>query len=123
MPEHLRPALLFVTLLGACSDSGDTPPHTAAPNPFADPANAPRVTTPFYAMPDFIDGACTVDDNGVSYLQAMALTDPTDPRADDFNGEFIGGDGWGLHLVDMTLTLGDLVALGAQQAEAWLQDR
>lgn len=94
-----------------------------ANGPFADPASAPRLTTPFYAMPDFVSGECTLDDNGVSYLQANALGDPADPRADDFNGEFIGGDGWGLHLVDMTLTLGNLVTLGAQQAEAWLQNQ
>ena len=53
----------------------------------------------------------------------QALADPTDPRADDFNGEFIGGDGWGLHLVDVTIGMGDLVALGAAQAAAWLQGR
>jgi hypothetical protein len=46
-----------------------------------------------------------------------------DPRADDINGEFFSGVGYGLHLVDMTLAMGDLVALGASQAQAWLQDQ
>lgn len=86
------------------------------------PASAPPITTPFYTMPDFITGVCRVDNNGVSYLEASVLADPADPRADDFNGEFIGGDGWGLHLVDMTIAMGDL-ALGSSQAQAWLQDQ
>lgn len=94
-----------------------------ANGPYADPAAAPPITTPFYTMPDFIRAECKVDENGVSYLEATALADPADPRADDFNGEFLGGDGWGLHLVDMTIAMGDLVTLGAAQAQSWLQDR
>lgn len=94
-----------------------------ANGPYADPASAPPLSTPFYTMPDFIQATCTVNENGVSYLEATALADPADPRADDFNGEFFGGDGWGLHLVDMTIAMGDLVALGANQAQSWLQDR
>lgn len=91
--------------------------------PFADPASAPPITTPFYTMPDFITGECVVDDNDISYLAVTAHPDPIDPRADDFNGEFSVVSGWGLHLVDMTLPMGDLVDLGAAQAEAWLQDQ
>ena len=91
--------------------------------PYADPESAPPIATPFYTMPDFISGECVVDGNGISYLQATVHADPADPRADDFNGEIISGPGWGLHLVDMTLTVGDLVDLGAAQAKAWLQDQ
>lgn len=94
-----------------------------ADGPFADPASAAPITTPFYSMPDFINGQCKEDENGINYLEATANRDPLDPRADDFNGEFLGVVGWGLHLVDMTLPLGDLVALGAAQSEAWLQDQ
>ena len=94
-----------------------------AAGPFADPANAPLITTPFYSMPDLITGKCVVDGNGTSYLEATVHADPSDPRADDVNGEFRFGNGFGLHLVDMTLALGDLVTLGAAESEAWLQDR
>lgn len=92
-----------------------------ADGPYADPDTAPPITTPFYTMPDFVSGDCVLDDNGVSYLEATAHADPTDPRADDFNGEFLGFPGWGLHLLDMTLPMGDLVNLGEDQANAWLQ--
>ena len=34
-----------------------------------------------------------------------------------------GGDGWGLHLIDVTIAMGDLVELGATQARSWLQDQ
>jgi hypothetical protein len=94
-----------------------------ADGPFADPDTAPEITTPFYKMPNFVRGLCQEDDNDVNYLEAFVIPDMDDPRADDFNGEFIGGDGWGLHLVDMTLTMGDLVLLGLAQTQAWLQSR
>ena len=91
--------------------------------PYADPTSAPPITTPFYSMPDFIGGRCVLDDNGISYLQATANADASDPRADDFNGEFTIFPGWGLHLVDITLPMGDLVELGSAQSTAWLQDQ
>jgi hypothetical protein len=94
-----------------------------ANGPFADPATAPTITTPFYSMQDLISGECVVDANGISYLEATVQYDLSDPRADDINGEFFPGVGYGLHLVDMTLAMGDLVALGASQAQAWLQDQ
>ena len=94
-----------------------------ADGPYADSTSAPPLTTPFYAMPDFISGHCVLDENGISYLEATAHADPLDLRADDFNGEFVIFPGWGLHLVDMTLPMGDLVDLGSAQAEAWLQDQ
>lgn len=91
--------------------------------PYAESASAPPITTPFYSMPDFISGRCILDENGISYLQATANADASDPRADDFNGEFTIFPGWGLHLVDITLLMGDLVELGAAQSTAWLQDQ
>ena len=91
--------------------------------PFADPESVPGITTPFYKMPDFVSGNCVVDANGISYLQASSQADPVDPRADDFNGEFAHLVGWGLHLVDITLAMGDLVNLGTAQAHSWLQDQ
>ena len=42
--------------------------------------------------------------------------DPADPRADDIPGDL--GAGWGLHLVDVNLVMGDIVELVGVQAEA-----
>ena len=44
--------------------------------------------------------------------------DPADPRVDDIPGNLTPQ--WGLHLVDMNLVMGDLVALANSQAAAWL---
>jgi hypothetical protein len=47
--------------------------------------------------------------------------DPADPRVDDIPGNLTPQ--WGLHLVDMNLVMGDLVALAQSQATAWLTAR
>ena len=90
-----------------------------ADGPFATRENSPAITTPFYSMPEFLSGECSTGPTGISYLKVAVNSDPADPRADDFNGEMILQD-WGLHLVDMTVAMGNLVQLGALQAEAWL---
>ena len=46
--------------------------------------------------------------------------DPADPRVDDIPGNLTPQ--WGLHLVDMNLVMGDLVALANSQATAWLRE-
>jgi hypothetical protein len=93
-----------------------------ADGPYANPDQAPPINTPWYKMPGFLSGECRVDPNGISYLEVTAHADPTDPRADDFNGEFLGNN-WGLHLTDLNIAQGDLVNLGSSQARAWLEDQ
>jgi len=92
-----------------------------ADGPFADSNSAPAITTPFYTMPGFLSGECTTGPTGIGHLQVSANADPDDPRADDFNGEMVLQD-WGLHLVDMTIAMGNLTALGSTQSNAWLQN-
>jgi Protein of unknown function (DUF3089) len=91
-----------------------------ADGPFADSSTAPEITTPFYTMPGFLEGECTTGPSGIGYLRVSVNADPEDPRADDFNGEMILQD-WGLHLVDMTVAMGNLVELGAVQSATWLE--
>lgn len=93
-----------------------------ADGPFADPDNSPAIDTPFYSMPGFLDGECATGRTGIGYLRVGVNSDPDDPRADDFNGEMILRD-WGLHLVDMTIAMGNLVELGSSQASAWLDQQ
>jgi hypothetical protein len=49
--------------------------------------------------------------------------DPADPRTDQIGGDVKIGDivlkQWGLHLIDMNLAQGDLIALAVSQAKAW----
>jgi hypothetical protein len=44
--------------------------------------------------------------------------DPADPRVDDIEGDIPGG--WGLHVMDANIAMGDIEALVAGQAGAYL---
>jgi hypothetical protein len=44
--------------------------------------------------------------------------DPADPRVDDIEGDIPGG--WGLHVMDANIAMGDIEALVASQAGAYL---
>lgn len=87
-------------------------------SPFADPENAPELTTPFFSVPGLLTGECVVN-NGYSYLEISINADPDDPRADDIGGDF--APGWGLHLVDVNLVMNDIVDLIPSQYQAYLQ--
>ncbi len=87
--------------------------------PFADPESAPVITTPFYTMPDFIQLDCASSDD-YEFLAVTILADPEDARADDIDGTLERIlPGWGLHIVDANVAMGDLVDLVEQQAAAY----
>ena len=88
-------------------------------SPYADPAAHDPITTPYYTMPDFVEGEC-VDRDGYQYLEITVRAVPEDPRADDFNGDFRNTVGWGLHLVDASIALRNLIELAEGQGAAWL---
>jgi len=88
-----------------------------APSPFALPEMNEPITTPYYKMPGLVSAECVMAGE-FSYLEVRINQDEMDPRADDIGGDF--QEGWGLHLADATLFLGDLVRLAASQSEAWL---
>jgi hypothetical protein len=80
------------------------------------------VTTPFVITPGLITARCVADEKG-SYLAISATPAPGDVRSGQIGGEVKYGSmvlkDWGLHLIDMNLAMGDLVALVGQQAKAW----
>ncbi len=86
--------------------------------PFADPAASAAIATRFWTLPDFFEAEC-VTDGAFSYLQVRVHSDPDDPRVDDVGGDPIPG--WGLHLVDVSLALGDLVALAGTQIASFTE--
>ncbi|MCZ7535087.1 MAG: hypothetical protein M5T61_03460 [Acidimicrobiia bacterium] len=55
--------------------------------------------------------------DGVSYLEIHVNGDPSDPRIDDIGGDLTPE--WGMHLVDVSVAMGDLVDLVGTQAEAY----
>lgn len=74
-----------------------------------------QVTTPYVTLPHFLQGEC-VAKNGFNYMEITILADPADPRPDDIGGNLTPG--WGLHLVDVHIAMGDIVDLVKSQVAA-----
>ena len=75
------------------------------------------------SVPGLLSAECVSGTNG-SYLSVTVHGDPADPRVDDVAGDVLANGqvqaDWGLHLVDVQISLGNLVDLGRRQREAWL---
>jgi hypothetical protein len=79
-----------------------------------------RVETPYVSVPGLLSAECASNENG-TYLSVTVHGDPSDPRADDIGGDLTPQ--WGLHLVDVNLALGDLLALVREQSTSWRMGR
>lgn len=91
----------------------------AAPKPFAKDVT---VSTPFVSMPGLLSAKC-VAEGDFTYLSVKVNADPADPRTDEISGDVVVGPvtlkDWGLHLIDVNVQMGDLVALAGRQAKAY----
>lgn len=89
-------------------------------------AKGRNIYTPFVALPGLLSGECMNRENA-NVLSIGINADPADPRTDTINGDVvIGGQivpAWGLHLIDMSLVMEDLVALANSQGQSWLRQR
>jgi len=78
--------------------------------------------TPFLRTEGLASAAC-VNQGPLGYLSVVVNAHPADARTDRIPGDVaLGGrtaPGWGLHLADMNLATGDLIALVEAQAEAY----
>lgn len=81
-----------------------------------------KIATPFVKVPGLLSAECASNERG-TYLAITVNADPKDPRTDDIIGDvMIGGKvqpSWGLHLIDMNLTMGNLVDIVGAQSKAW----
>jgi hypothetical protein len=82
---------------------------------WVDPSRGVEITTPFVALPKFVDAECA-ETNGFTYLSLTVHGDPDDPRIDDIGGDITPQ--WGMHLVDANVAMGNLVRIGKRQARA-----
>lgn len=86
-------------------------------------AKGRNIYTPFVGVPGLLTAQCTNRDNA-TILSVGINADPADPRTDTINGDVVVNgqvqENWGLHLIDMNVVMGDLVALAQAQGEAWL---
>ena len=118
-------------LLAGRASTGEAPLHAylsakgfgavsgAPPKPFAKDVT---VSTPFVSMPDLLSAKC-VAEGDFTYLSVKVNADPADPRTDEISGDVVVGPvtlkDWGLHLIDVNLQMGDLIALAGRQAKAY----
>lgn len=90
-----------------------------SPKPFA---KGLTVSTPFVALPGLVSARC-VSEGDFTYLSVKVNGDPADPRTDEISGDVVVAGNvlkdWGLHLIDVNLEMGDLVALADRQAKAY----
>jgi hypothetical protein len=93
---------------------GTTQPAWASPEP--------AITTPFVKTPGLVSTQC-VRKGDFSYLEMHVNADPADKRTDELGGEVIRPTGpdlaWGLHLIDVDHSMGDLLRIVGKQAKAW----
>jgi len=98
----------------------DGPGSSAAPMPaWVTPEKA--VETAFVKVPGMLSAECVSNQFG-SYLAIIVNGDPADARVDDIVGDVVvAGEvltDWGLHLIDVHLTIGDLIDLVEAKAAA-----
>ncbi len=78
--------------------------------------------TPYVELPGLVSAEC-VRNGGFDYLAVSVHPDPADPRTDTIPGDLLVMGAplkdWGLHLVDVNLAMGDLVAVVGEQAKAY----
>ena len=83
-------------------------------------ASGPAIETPFVSVPGLLTARCATNEHA-TYLEVTVHGDPADPRADDITGDLTPQ--WGLHLVDVNLAMGNLVAIVREQAASWQRTR
>jgi hypothetical protein len=106
----------------------DTTGQTITNKPPAKPwAEGKTVDTPWVSVPGLLTGKC-VTNNDITYLEVTVNSNPSDPRVDEIVGDVAPapspiGAQWGLHLIDVNLTIGNLLDVVGQQAKAYTRKR
>lgn len=96
----------------------------ASAAPVAQPwsKDAPSIDTPFVSVPGMLTAECVSSETG-TYLAVTVHSDPADPRTDVITGDVVR-DGkvlsdWGLHLIDVNLSIGNLIDVVHDQTRAY----
>jgi len=100
--------------------------YTASPSGGADTiqwSSEGPPPTPFLRTEGLVSAAC-VTEGPLGYLAIRVNADPDDARTDRIPGDVrlmgLPAPGWGVHLVDMHLALGDLIRAVEAQRDAYL---
>lgn len=80
------------------------------------------IETPFVSVPGLVTAECKKNDAG-TYLAIAVHGDPSSPRTSDIPGDVVVGGNvradWGLHLIDASLFMGNLIAIVRDQGAAY----
>jgi hypothetical protein len=86
----------------------------------------PLLVTTFAKVPDLLTARC-VSTATHSYLEITVHGNPDDPRTDDIGGDVISegqrNSDWGLHSVDISIAMEDLLTLVARQSKQFAGPR
>ena len=84
----------------------------------------PAINSPFVKTPGLVSTQC-VTKGDYTYLELHVNADPSDARTDELAGEIARPTGpdlnWGLHLIDVDHSMGDLLRIARKQSAAWLK--
>jgi hypothetical protein len=94
---------------------------SAEPRPWVTPAKP--IDTPFVSVPGLLTAQCVANEKG-SYLEVTVHGNPADPRTDDIAGDVMANGqvnaSWGLHLIDVNLSMGNLIDIVREQGKTYL---
>ena len=103
------------------SNDGRTITGTSKPKPWVTPEKP--IDTPWVSVPGLLTAKCASNANATGYLEITVHGDPADPRVDDIVGDIGVGTNvlanWGLHLVDVNLTMGNLLDIVGTETKAY----
>jgi len=102
--------------------SGRTITSNTPAKPWVTPEQ--KIDTPFVRVPGLLTAKCSSNENATGYLEINVHGDPNDPRVDDIVGDIGVAPNvlanWGLHLIDVNLSMGNLLDIVSQQTKAYL---
>jgi len=94
----------------------------ASSKPMPEWVTGKTIETPFVSVPGLITAECKFGLTG-SYLSININADPKDPRTDEVTGDVVSNGtvnlDWGLHLIDMHLTMGNMLDVVAAKVKAY----
>jgi hypothetical protein len=94
----------------------------ASSKPMGEWATGKTIDTPFVSTPGLVTAECKFGLSG-SYLSITINGDSKDPRTDELSGDVVtNGEvsaDWGLHLIDMHLTMGNLLDVVSAKVKAY----
>jgi hypothetical protein len=85
---------------------------------------AKPIDTAFVKVPGLLSAECVANEHG-SYLAVTVHPTPGGARTNDISGDVVVNgqvlEDWGLHLIDANLTMGNLLAIVADESKVYLR--